>query len=195
MRTEAFKMRSYKWGTEFRRCGQGAATHQQEPSFRANNGSPFEASSVGCATVECVRKARQLSYVQRPRDSHHVGLGVSSFVANTSSIIPRMASSSPSGALPVLSSEINWSSNFHEGKHSCCPSHRSPDWHELFVVRSHMRRQPRYSSNVRLTANCRRGCTCGSPAAIDALSITPYPCPSLTTPPAAPPEECTARMP
>ena len=69
-------------------------------------GRPLDARSpLGWAAVEWTRKEWQDWYVHRARESHQRGGGVpersSRRVASSSSIMPRMASSSPSGAEPV----------------------------------------------------------------------------------------------
>eukprot|EP00967_Tisochrysis_lutea_P026317 scaffold30386_cov34-Tisochrysis_lutea.AAC.3 len=101
-----------------------------------------------------------------------------------------MASSSPSGAEPVPISAVTASSNFQDGRHSCVSfsPHIRVSWQELFSVSSHIRRQPRNSSSPVCRTNVRDGWEEGIAAASSPASIRPYPCPSDTMPPAAPPE-------
>jgi len=150
---------------------------------------------VGWSTERCCRKARQLWYAHCATSPHQGGRGASLCVASTSRSMPRIASSSPSGAEPVPTSCVTASSNFHDGRHSCDSS--SPQkwlsWHESETVRSHISRQPRKSSYASATTVTLAACSAGSAAASVPARNSPYPCPSETTPPAAPPALWTTR--
>lgn len=75
--------------------------------------------------------------------------------------------------LPVPISASIWSSNFHEGKHSCCSPHNTASWQLFAVVRSHMRRQPRYSSSASSRTKMYRSWLDGRLASTAALSSSP----------------------